>query len=198
MSDEICNPSSVNRRGTNIGEGAALFLMSREGGNVRLSGAGETSDAHHISAPDPEGYGAYRSMARALEQASRSVTDIDYINLHGTATVHNDAMESKAINNLLGQGVLCSSTKPQTGHCLGASGAIEAGLCWLLLQSDNKRLPIHRWDGQRDENLSRINLTESGNCELSSLTCILSNSFAFGGSNISLLLERDVMDDQES
>jgi 3-oxoacyl-[acyl-carrier-protein] synthase-1 len=196
ISADICNPSSKNRDGINIGEGAALFLLSRDlpaaaKDTVCLSGIGESSDAHHISAPDPDGRGAYRAMELALQRASRGTDEIDYINLHGTATLQNDAMESKAIHDLFGKGILCSSTKPLTGHCLGASGAIEAGLCWLMLQQeDNRRVPVHRWDGQHDEEIADITLVDNNNCDVPDLRCLLSNSFAFGGSNITLLMER--------
>jgi 3-oxoacyl-[acyl-carrier-protein] synthase-1 len=194
MSADLCNPFSKNRNGINIGEGAALFLLTKNSASICLRGVGETSDAHHISAPDPDGDGAYRAMVQSLEDASIDSGTVDYINLHGTATAQNDAMESKAVFRLFGRDVLCSSTKPLTGHCLGASGAIEAGICWLLLNENNGRLPIHPWDGIRDEELSDISFTSVEQSTVPNLSRLMSNSFAFGGSNISLLLERHKME----
>ena len=189
---DVCNPFSKNRSGINIGEGAGLFLMTKEAGPVRLAGVGETSDAHHISAPDPTGDGAFRSMEMALNQAGLTPEDIDYLNLHGTATIQNDLMESKAVFDLFGNNVPCSSTKPFTGHCLGASGSIEAVLCWMLLQSHLFRgLPVHQWDGEIDDEISPIKLVDNRISEqcAGEIHRILSNSFAFGGNNVSLLLE---------
>ena len=128
-----CNPMSANRNGINIGEGGALFLMTREAGPVRLAGWGESSDAYHISAPAPDGRGALASMQAALARAGLAPAAIDYINLHGTATPQNDAMESLAIHRLFGDTVPVSSTKPLTGHTLGGAGALEAALCWLAV-----------------------------------------------------------------
>jgi 3-oxoacyl-[acyl-carrier-protein] synthase-1 len=191
MSKDVCNPFSRNRDGINIGEGSALFLVSKEAGPVRLSGAGESSDAHHISAPDPTGSGAYRAMKDALREASLEAGDVNYINLHGTGTEQNDLMESKAVDRLFGNKVSCGSTKPLSGHCLGASGAIEAGLCWLLLQADhNSGLPIHPWDAEVDDKIVPISLVSERSQCVEDIRCVLSNSFAFGGSNISLLMEK--------
>ncbi len=186
-----CNPFSVNRNGINIGEGAALFLVTREPGPVQLAGWGETSDAHHMSAPDPQGGGATSAMQQALQRAGWQPEQVDYVNLHGTATGHNDAMESRAVAAVLGTQVPASSTKPLTGHTLGASGAIEAALCWLAL-ADNpqQRLPPHWWDGQLDPELPPLALVQPGARALRPLQRVLSNSFAFGGSNASLALAR--------
>ena len=195
LSEEICNPSSRRRSGINVGEAAAVFLVSGNPSRVCLSGTGESSDAHHISAPDPEGKGAFAAMSEALRQAGKTQKDIDYLNLHGTATVQNDQMEHRAINQLFGSTVLCSSTKPLTGHCLGAAGAIEAGLCWLILQAEHfdvqSSVPVHRWDGEEDERLAKLELVDINNCNPERLQTVMSNSFAFGGSNISLIMERD-------
>lgn len=103
VSPELCLPFSAKRKGINLGEGAALFLMEREGEGVELSGCGESCDAHHISAPEPEGRGAAAAMRAALEDASLGADAIDYLNLHGTATLHNDAMESLAVARVLGR-----------------------------------------------------------------------------------------------
>ena len=130
-----CQPFDEARQGINIGEGAALFLLSRQPAPIALLGAGESSDAWHISAPHPDGVGAEAAMGMALAQAGLTPEQVGYINLHGTATRLNDAMESQAVYRLFGDRVPCSSTKPLTGHVLGAAGAIEAALACLLLEA---------------------------------------------------------------
>jgi len=191
VSDSRCNPMSRNRKGINIGEGAALFLVSRDPRGVELKGVGESSDAYHISAPEPTGAGAVRCMTRALADSGVDAAEIGYINMHGTATLLNDQMESIAIEKIFGTGTNCSSTKPFTGHTLGAAGAIEAGICWMVLAPDNEQfLPPHVWDGERDPGLAPIKLVESAAERVESIDYVLSNNFAFGGSNISLILGR--------
>lgn len=187
-----CNPMSANRDGINIGEGAALFLMTTEAAPVALLGWGESSDGHHMSAPDPTGVGARLAMTQALERAGVGAAQIDYINMHGTATRQNDAMESGVIAALFGHEVAVSSTKPFTGHTLGAAAAVEAALCWLAMQDDNPqgRLPPHLWDGAADPALPVLNLAAPGAALGRPLRYVLSSSFAFGGSNAALLLGR--------
>jgi 3-oxoacyl-[acyl-carrier-protein] synthase-1 len=188
-----CNPLSKNRNGINIGEGAALFLVTREPAAVALRGWGESSDGHHMSAPDPAGVGARLAIERALSRAGIAAAEIDYVNLHGTATVQNDAMEARVIHALFGAEIPVSSTKPFTGHALGAAGAIEAGLCWLAMQDDNPRgkLPPHLWDGVGDPGLPALNVAQPGDCLGRPLRWALSNSFAFGGANATLVLGRE-------
>ena len=189
VSEQRCNPFSLNRNGINIGEGAALFLMTREPGPVRLAGWGETADAHHMSAPDPEGKGAERAIREALSRAGIDASDIGYVNLHGTATPQNDAMEAGAVQRTLGIDVPCSSTKPLTGHALGAAGAIEAALCWIALaRNADQTLPPHWWDGVVDPALAPIRLVRPGERTNTPLRYALSQSFAFGGSNAALIL----------
>jgi len=192
VSDTRCHPLGEGRKGINIGEGAALFLMSREPASVALCGWGESSDGHHISAPDPEGGGARIAMIQALQRAGIAAGDIDYINLHGTATPQNDAMESRAVAALFGTDVAVSSTKPFTGHTLGAAGAIEAAFCWLAMQDNNPDglLPPHLWNGARDAALPALKVAEQGMRLGRPIRYALSNSFAFGGSNASLVLGR--------
>jgi len=193
VSDTRCNPFSANRNGINIGEGAALFLMSAQPATVALRGWGESSDGYHISAPDPEGGGARIAIEQALGRAGVEVTQIEYVNLHGTATVQNDAMESRVVNALFGGQVAVSSTKPYTGHTLGAAGAIEAGLCWLAMQDDNATgcLPQHLWDGASDVALPSLHLLPAEFRLGRPLRWALSNSFAFGGANAALVLGRE-------
>jgi 3-oxoacyl-[acyl-carrier-protein] synthase-1 len=192
VSESRCNPLSRNRNGINIGEGAALFLMSREPATVALCGWGESSDGYHMSAPDPAGAGARLAMERALARAGIAPAQVDYINLHGTATLQNDAMEARVVHDLFGASAWVSSTKPFTGHALGAAGAIEAGLCWLAMQDDNGlgKLPPHLWDGQADSSLPALNVAEPGANLGRPLRWALSNSFAFGGANASLVFGR--------
>ncbi|MGS2723230.1 beta-ketoacyl-[acyl-carrier-protein] synthase family protein [Porticoccus sp. GXU_MW_L64] len=183
-----CNPFSANRDGINIGEGAALFLVTKEPSEVAFLGAGSSSDAHHISGPDPTGNGAFRAMQLALQDAGVSADQVDYLNLHGTATRQNDAMESLAVEQLFGSGLACSSSKPMIGHTLGAAGAIEAALCWLTLNRRDGALPPHLWDGVRDESLPELNFVAQGGRLETAVKLCLSNSFAFGGNNISIML----------
>ena len=187
-SDDLTNPMSRNRRGINIGEAAALMLLTRHEAPVQLLGVGESSDAYHVSAPDPEGKGAEFAMRAALADAGLESGDIDYVNLHATGTLKNDAMEAWALARVFPREVACSGTKPLTGHTLGAAGATEAALCCLAIQGDGA-LPPHVWDGAADPRLPHLELTVRGtrfrvargrNC--------LSNSFAFGGSNVCLVL----------
>ena len=195
ISEQRCNPFSVNRDGINIGEAAALFLMTREGNangtRIALLGAGASSDAHHISAPDPTGSGALQCMGKALDNAGLAPAQIDYLNLHGTATTHNDAMESLAVHTLFGATLPCSSSKPMTGHTLGAAGALEAAFCWLSLSGHNPQglLPPHVWDRQQDPALPALTLVD-GSQRLGAQRPrrLMSNSFAFGGNNVSLIL----------
>jgi len=192
VSASPCNPLGAGRNGINLGEGAALFLMSREPAPVALCGWGESSDGHHMSAPDPAGGGARISMLEALRRAGIGAGAIDYINLHGTATIQNDAMESRAVAELFGAEVAVSSTKPFTGHTLGAAGAVEAAFCWLAMQDDNPegRLPPHLWDGIADPALPALNVARPGARLGRPLRWALSNSFAFGGSNATLVFGR--------
>jgi 3-oxoacyl-[acyl-carrier-protein] synthase-1 len=193
VSTTLCNPLSARRNGINIGEGAALFLMSREklsASNIALCGWGESSDGHHMSAPDPQGRGARLAIQQALQRAGIQQDQIDYINLHGTATIQNDAVEAHVVYDMFGSSVAVSSTKPFTGHALGAASAIEAALCWLMMQDDNPqgKLPPHLWDGVQDPNLPRLHTVSQQEQLGRPLQWALSNSFAFGGSNAALVL----------
>ena len=184
---ERCNPMSRNRRGTNIGEGAALFLLGREPAAVAIVGAGESADAYHLSAPDPTGTAPEAAMRQALADGGAAPRDIRYVNLHATATQKNDEMESRVMARLFPRATPMSGTKPLTGHALGAAGALEAAFCWLAL-TGNGALPPHVWDGEADPELPKINLVERGAMlPHGSGRLVMSNSFAFGGSNASLI-----------
>ncbi|MGF0241435.1 beta-ketoacyl-[acyl-carrier-protein] synthase family protein [Rhodococcus sp. IEGM1300] len=194
VSEERCNPFSINRNGINIGEAAVLFLMSKrpdDAQSIALLGCGASSDAHHISAPEPTGRGARQAMQKALARAHLQPQQISYLNLHGTATQHNDAMESHAVAAVFPQGVPCSSTKSMTGHTLGAAGALEAAFCWLSLSADNHEnaLPPHVWDDQPDPQLPALNwVTPADRLTSIAPRYLMSNSFAFGGNNVSLII----------
>ena len=186
LSAQRCTPFAAGRSGINIGEAAALMLLTREPAAVALLGVGESSDAWHMSAPHPAGEGAERAIGMALRQAGLNAGQIGYINLHGTATRLNDQVEAQVVNRLFGTETPCSSTKHLTGHTLGAAGAVEAALSWLLL---TQPLPLPQQDFSRvprDAELAPIGLV----CQPQPLgqRAILSNSFAFGGNNACLLL----------
>lgn len=192
LSTELCKPFDANRRGINIGEGAAFFLMTQGAGPVMFLGAGESSDGFNMTAPHPEGKGAILAMERALEDAQLNQDQIDYVNLHGTATRLNDEMEARALNKVFTHNPYCSSSKGQIGHTLGASGAIEAAFCWLILTQDQPVLPPHIGVEQYDETIPRLNLVTQGASVARPANTIMSSSYAFGGSNISVILSRGV------
>ncbi len=193
MASERCNPFSINRSGITIGEAAGLFIATRKEDGLQddlvcLAGAQSTSDAHHMSAPHPEGRGAVAAMGGALYEAGIETADLGYINLHGTATPLNDKMEAHAVTELGLQRIPASSTKALTGHTLGAAGAIEAVMCWLALERQNG-LPKHAWDGQQDPDIKPLNLYQ-GEPLAKPVNHCLSNSFAFGGNNVSLVFSK--------
>jgi len=183
-----CRPYDIARNGISVGEGAAFALLERAPENpapgaVLLLGTGESSDAYHMSSPHPEGLGARMAMEAALRSAKLAAADIDYLNLHGTATPANDAAEGKAVAALFGDRVPCSSTKGATGHTLGAAGAVEAIVCALALSHD--LLP----GSPNTENLDpAIPLQYLLPAREGRVRRALSNSFGFGGSNCSLIL----------
>ncbi|WP_066158357.1 beta-ketoacyl-[acyl-carrier-protein] synthase family protein [Hydrogenophaga pseudoflava] len=182
-----CRPYDASRDGISIGEGAAFALLERNtapvSGTVMLLGVGESSDAYHMSSPHPEGLGARMAMEAALRSAGLTPGDIDYINLHGTATPANDAAEGKAVSALFGDTVPGNSTKGYMGHTLGAAGAIEALICAMALTDG--RLPGSPGTGALDPSIP-IRYQLHG--EDRALRHALSNSFGFGGSNCSLVL----------
>jgi 3-oxoacyl-[acyl-carrier-protein] synthase I len=185
-----CRPFDAARDGISIGEAAAFALLERvpenlDGNSVLLYGVGESSDAYHMSAPHPEGLGAKRAMQAALDAASMQPGDIDYINLHGTATPSNDRSESQAVTSIFGPTTPCSSTKGATGHTLGAAGALEAVISTLALQ--NGLMPGGVHTTRIDPTLTAHYLREN---RRASVNRVLSNSFGFGGTNCSLIFGR--------
>jgi 3-oxoacyl-[acyl-carrier-protein] synthase-1 len=189
-SSRPCSPFDVARDGISIGEAAAFALLERAppdagAGSVLLLGVGESSDAYHMSAPHPEGSGARRAMQEALRTAGLEPGDIDYINLHGTATPSNDRAESRAVDAVFGAGTPASSTKGATGHTLGAAGALEAVICAIALSEGVMPGGVHT--SRVDPALATHYLCENRSAHLSR---VLSNSFGFGGTNCSLIFGR--------
>ncbi|EBR1860324.1 beta-ketoacyl-[acyl-carrier-protein] synthase family protein [Salmonella enterica subsp. enterica serovar Oranienburg] len=188
LSPSLCQPFGRDRSGITIGEGAALMVLTREPQPIALLGVGESSDAWHISAPHPQGEGAIRAITQALNDAGLQPDDVGYINLHGTATPLNDQIESRVVHDLFGERVPCSSTKHLTGHTLGAAGITEAAIATLILQM---QLPLPPQDfnrGEIDPTLPACGVLREA--QPLARPVILSNSFAFGGNNASILLGR--------
>jgi len=187
-STEPCRPYDENRDGINIGEAAGFALLetpanSESPTGVALKGIGESSDAYHMSTPHPEGRGAASAIEQALASAGLTASDINYVNLHGTATPSNDSAEDKAITSVFGTDTPCSSTKGWTGHTLGAAGITEALICMLALEHQflPANLNLVNPDPTLTSNILLDNVKQKVNY-------IVSNSFGFGGSNCSLIL----------
>lgn len=182
VSAEPCRPFDRERRGLSLGEAAGFALLEREGSGPRLLGYGETSDAHHMSAPDPRGEGARRAIVGALARAGLPASAIGYINLHGTASVHNDAIEAAVVAALFSPEVHASSTKGWTGHALGAAGILEAVITLLAIESGflpgtlNARVLDAACGPQIRTDHSERRVDHA-----------LTNSFGFGGSNCALV-----------
>lgn len=192
VSSGLCKPFGMHRDGINLSEAAALFVLSKQQDSVELLGIGASSDAYHFSAPDPEGIAVISAMQKALDEANTTPAEIDYINLHGTATPLNDAMESKAVSQVFADQVAVSSTKGMTGHALGAAAALELGICWMLLtENDKQGLLVPNVNGDRlDAALPALNFIQQGQKLGRRINKCQSNSFAFGGNNISLIIGR--------
>ena len=183
-----CRPFDAERDGLSIGEGAGFALLERVDGRHRakatqLLGIGESCDAFHMSTPHPDGLGARYAMQRALESAGLAPGDIDYINLHGTATRANDAAEDRSVSELFGDRTPCSSTKGATGHLLGAAGITEIILSILAIEHDF--MPGSAHTRRVDPALRSRYLVEPREARVGR---VLSNSFGFGGSNCSVVV----------
>ncbi|HVS26600.1 MAG TPA: beta-ketoacyl-[acyl-carrier-protein] synthase family protein [Burkholderiales bacterium] len=186
LSDQPCRPCDAARNGISIGEAAGFALLERHGeANIALLGYGESSDAYHMSTPHPQGEGARLSMHKALDCAGLTSADIDYINLHGTATPANDSVEDQAVCQLFGDNTPCSSTKGWTGHTLGAAGITEAIISILCIEHGfiPGTLNLETPDPQLKSRIVKRN-------ENRTLGRVLSNSFGFGGNNCSLVFGR--------
>lgn len=197
-SPQACRPYDVSRDGLSLGEAAAFVLLERDQDGVaeddanpavRLLGYGESSDAYHMSTPHPQGLGAQMAMKQALATAGLVPEQIDYLNLHGTATPNNDAAEGWAVSAVFGDRqhsrLVCSSTKGATGHTLGAAGGVEGVICALALQHQGKPAGINTQ--QPDPAISINYLLQS---QAGPVDYVLSNSFGFGGTNCSLIFGR--------
>ena len=182
-----CRPFDADRNGLSIGEGAGFALVerpsSRQEAGVLLLGVGESGDAYHMSAPHPDGLGSRLAMQRALETAALAAADIDYVNLHGTATRANDAAEDRSVHDLFGGETPCSSTKGATGHLLGAAGVTEIIISGLAIE--HGLMPGSANTRRVDPAVRSNYLTEPREARVRR---VLSNSFGFGGSNCSVVL----------
>ena len=189
LSPVPCRPFAADRRGISIGEGAgfALLEFADQAPNAlaRLAGWGESSDAHHMSSPHPEGLGAQLAMSAALERAGLKPDQVGYINLHGTATRANDIAEGRAVAAIFGTAVPGSSTKAWFGHLLGAAGIAEAAVSLLALNENFAPGTLNT--EEKDPACPNWLLTDNVG---TGLDYVLSNSFGFGGSNCSLLFGR--------
>ncbi len=187
LSSQKCRPFDRERDGINLGEASAYALLTRPDPSIRdsgicLLGYGESSDAHHMSHPHPEGLGAKLAIEQALASAQLSYDDIDYINLHGTASRANDAIEGKLISNMFTKDTLCSSTKALTGHTLGASGITEA-----LIAIDSMKQNIAPASSNLDTLDIELDFTIVKKNIKKNLHHVMSNSFGFGGNNCCLV-----------
>lgn len=196
ISGSITNPFSKNRSGITLGDGAAFFVLSKEPldesvPEICLLGYGESCDAHHMTSPDPSGIGAKKAIEKALSNAKIKPEEVDYINLHGTGTKFNDSMEAKAVDAVFGKyKVPCSTTKPVTGHTLGAAGALELAICFAAIT--NNVLPPQIWDGVFDEEMPKLNfINKNSSLNHGIIKICFSNSFAFGGANACLVAGLD-------
>ncbi len=189
ISEKYCQPMDKDRCGINIGEAGALLVLEKSSqataNQPHVLAVGESSDAHHMSSPHPEGTGAVLAMRKALEQANLTADQVDYLNLHATATRINDQTEAHAVHQVF-ENLPCSATKGLMGHTLGAAGALEAIICLLALEQ--QFIP-------GTANLQRLD--EAFPCDIvteplmqQNLTIAMSNSFGFGGNNASVILSK--------
>jgi len=185
---DICRPCDAHRQGISIGEGGGFALLERAGiadARARFLGYGESADAYHMSTPHPDGLGAALAMADALRSAGVPASMIDYVNLHGTGTRANDTTETKAVVDVLGRDVPCSSTKGFTGHTLGACGIVEVALSLLAMEAQvlPANLNLQTLDDAIEANVVPAPVSTR-------VDRVVTNSFGFGGNNCSLVLGR--------
>lgn len=184
VSPDKCKPFDRERSGISIGEAGGFALLEKtEDARLMLLGYGESGDAYHMSSPHPEGEGALQAMQTALAKAGLASDSIDYINLHGTGTMANDAAESKAVAQLFGERTWASSTKGWTGHTLGAAGIVEAAFGLLSITHNLVPASLHLQQPDPDMHIALPRAAVQ-----QPVRKVLSNSFGFGGSNCSLVL----------
>jgi len=190
VSGQPCRPADAERDGINIGEAAGYVLLEKDHQDAEryLLGYGESSDAWHMSSPHPEGAGAVQAMLQALARAGLAPSQIDYINLHGTATPANDLAEDKAMITVFEGKNPCSSTKGFTGHTLGAAGIVGAVFSCIAIEEN--LLPVSLNTQSVDERIQSNIVLDSTSAEKSSVDIVMSNSLGFGGSNASLIIGR--------
>ncbi|MDX8397499.1 MAG: beta-ketoacyl-ACP synthase [Mariprofundaceae bacterium] len=188
-SEVPCTPLDQHRNGISLGEAAGLLLVERHdraGDSLSLLAYGESSDAHHMTAPHPEGEGSKQAMQIALQRAGLKAEAIDYVNLHATGTRLNDQSEMRAMAALFGADTPCSATKGITGHTLGAAGAVEAIIALLALE--HQFIPgtwgLKQLDKDFDNNVVAELLQDQ------KLSYVMSNNFGFGGNNVSLIFAK--------
>jgi 3-oxoacyl-[acyl-carrier-protein] synthase I len=186
VSEQPCRPYDGDRNGISISEAAGFALLEKnpQSAKFRVSGVGESSDAYHMSSPHPEGRGAAAAMSGALRQGGLQAAAIGYINLHGTATKTNDAAEGAAVASIFGQETPVSSTKGLHGHSLGAAGITEIAIAAMALERN--LIPGSLNTKQLDSTIL-VNY-QLENCS-AKMKAVMSNSFGFGGSNCSVLIE---------
>jgi 3-oxoacyl-[acyl-carrier-protein] synthase II len=190
---EKCRPFDRRRTGMVLGEGAAILALENLDSALErdarvlaeITGYGMSTDNFHLTQPEPSGIGPRQAMERALESARLSANRVDYINAHGTATLFNDAAEGKAISDLFDR-VPVSSTKSMMGHSLGAAGAIEAVFCLLALQHQFLPPNINFCAPDEDVDLNIV----ANEARSAALHTVLSNSFGFGGTNASIVMQK--------
>lgn len=186
LSSSPCNPFDVSRDGMNVAEAIACLLIEREPTNdaVEILGVGYSSDAYHMTHPRPDGHGARLAMSNALKISNLDVKQIDYINAHGTGTIANDNAEANAIASLFSHKPAVSSTKSVTGHTLGAAGALEAIISCMVIRE--QRIPQNTFLNEAENTVVSFPLQT----QKKQVAYVLSNSFAFGGNNCSLVFGR--------
>lgn len=195
ITSEKCRPFDKNRSGLVLGEGAGILILEemsralKRGAGIfaEVIGYGQSSDAYHITKPDPEAHGASRAIQMAISDAGIPPEEIDYVNAHGTGTIANDSMEAKALHSALGEyglRVPVSSTKPLTGHLLGAAGSVEAIFSIIAL---NRGIIPENLNYETPDPECELNIVTGGSKKVG-LKTVLSNSFGFGGSNSAILI----------
>ena len=188
LSNTPSTPFAKERKGINLGEASAVFIAEKNSNRgIEILGFGESSDIYHQTTPDPYGIEAINAIKNALLMAKLNPDDIDYINAHGTGTIANDLMEANAIFSVFKDMVPVSSTKPLTGHCLGAAAGIEAALCLKLIENFDGRLYPSVSNKDFDENLPKINLVVK-NKKYKKCDIVMCNSFGFGGANSIMII----------
>lgn len=191
LSNKPSIPLSKNREGMNIGEACVVFLLEKDAEKgIKVMGIGESSDIYHSTTPDPKAKEAVNAINQALNNANLTPNDIDYINLHGTGTVANDIMEANAVYKVFASNVPVSSTKPMTGHCLGAGAGIETALCCKLIENFDGRLYPHVYDFEYDKTLPEINIVKK-NQNYDRCKICMCNSFGFGGANAIMIIGKE-------